>query len=117
MLDGAAKVTPLVARAVELGMPAVAMSDHGNMFGAYEFYGAAAKAGIKPIIGIEGYCAPESRFHKQPVLWGDPSQRKSNEETGEGGDVSASGSYLHKTLWAATARGLRNLFKISSLAS
>ncbi|MGH3389710.1 MAG: PHP domain-containing protein, partial [Actinomadura sp.] len=117
MLDGAAKVAPLVERAAELGMPAVAMSDHGNMFGAYEFYGAATKAGIKPIIGIEGYVAPESRFHKKPVLWGEPSQRKSNETTGEGGDVSASGSYLHKTMWAASAQGLRNLFKISSLAS
>ncbi|MBC6457097.1 DNA polymerase III subunit alpha [Actinomadura sp. HBU206391] len=117
MLDGAAKIDPLVERAVELGMPAVAMSDHGNMFGAYEFFNKATKAGITPIIGIEGYVAPESRFHKKPVLWGEPSQRKSNEQTGEGGDVSAGGSYLHKTLWAASAQGLRNLFKISSLAS
>ncbi|MCO6006409.1 DNA polymerase III subunit alpha [Actinoallomurus purpureus] len=117
MLDGAAKVAPLVQRAAELGMPAVAMSDHGNMFGSYEFYGAATKAGITPIIGIEAYVAPVSRFHKEPVLWGERSQRKSNETTGEGGDVSASGSYLHKTMWAATAQGLRNLFKISSLAS
>ena len=117
MLDGAAKIAPLVSRAAELGMPAVAMSDHGNMFGAYEFYGAATKAGVKPIIGIEGYVAPLSRFHKEPVFWGDRSQKKSNEQTGEGGDVSASGSYLHKTMWASTAQGLRNLFKISSLAS
>jgi DNA polymerase III subunit alpha len=117
MLDGAAKISPLVGRAAELGMPAIAMSDHGNMFGSYEFYKAATKAGLKPIIGIEGYVAPVSRFHKEPVFWGDPSQKKSNEATGEGGDVSASGSYLHKTMWAATAQGLRNLFKISSLAS
>ncbi|MFC0038399.1 DNA polymerase III subunit alpha [Actinomadura rayongensis] len=117
MLDGAAKIAPLVERAAELGMPAVAMSDHGNMFGSYEFWKAAKKAEIKPIIGIEAYVAPESRFVKKPILWGDPSQKKTNEATGEGGDVSASGSYLHKTMWARNAQGLRNLFKISSLAS
>ncbi|HZB31475.1 MAG TPA: DNA polymerase III subunit alpha [Streptosporangiaceae bacterium] len=117
MLDGAAKIGKLAARAAELGMPAVAMSDHGNMFGAYEFQKTVTKAGIKPIIGIESYVAPESRFHKQPVFWGEPHQRKTDEATGRGGDVSASGSYLHKTMWAATAQGLRNLYKMSSLAS
>ncbi|HXA63411.1 MAG TPA: DNA polymerase III subunit alpha [Streptosporangiaceae bacterium] len=117
MLDGAAKIGKLAARAAELGMPAVAMSDHGNMFGAYEFQASAAKAGIKPILGIEGYVSPASRFHKQPVFWGEPHQRKSNDQTGEGGDVSAGGSYVHKTMWATTPQGLKNLFKISSLAS
>ncbi|MBW8486752.1 DNA polymerase III subunit alpha [Actinomadura parmotrematis] len=117
MLDGAAKIGKLVGRAAELGMPGVAMSDHGNMFGAYEFWKAAQKNAIKPIIGIEGYVAPESRFVKKPILWGEPHQKKTNEATGEGGDVSASGSYLHKTMWARSAQGLRNLFKISSLAS
>lgn len=117
MLDGAAKIGKLAARAAELGMPAVAMSDHGNMFGAYEFHKTVTKAGIKPIIGIESYVAPASRYHKQPVFWGEPHQRKTDETTGRGGDVSASGSYLHKTMWAATAQGLRNLFRMSSLAS
>jgi len=117
MLDGAAKIGKMASRVAELGMPAVAMSDHGNMFGAYEFQKTMAKAGVKPIIGIEGYVSPESRFHKQPVYWGEPHQRKSDDATGRGGDVSASGSYLHKTMWATTAQGLRNLFKISSLAS
>ncbi|WP_395106931.1 DNA polymerase III subunit alpha [Actinomadura sp. SCN-SB] len=117
MLDGAAKVSPLVSKAAELEMPAVAMSDHGNMFGAYEFWKAARKVDIKPILGIEAYVAPESRFHKKPVLWGEPHQKKTNEQTGEGGDVSASGSYLHKTMWAKDAPGLRNLFKMASLAS
>jgi DNA polymerase III subunit alpha len=117
MLDGAAKIGKMASRVAELQMPAVAMSDHGNMFGAYEFQKVMAKAGIKPIIGIEGYVSPESRFHKEPVYWGEPHQRKSDETTGRGGDVSASGSYLHKTMWAFTAQGLRNLFKISSLAS
>jgi len=117
MLDGAAKIPLLAARAQELGMPAVAMTDHGNMFGAYEFQKTVAAAGLTPIIGIEAYVAPESRSHKQPVYWGEQHQRKTDEATGRGGDISASGSYLHKTLLAATAQGLRNLFKISSLAS
>ena len=117
MLDGAAKIAKLAARAKDLGMPAVAMTDHGNMFGAYEFQKTVAGAGLTPIIGIEAYVAPESRLHKQPVYWGDQAQRKTDEATGRGGDVSASGSYLHKTLLAASAQGLRNLMKISSLAS
>jgi DNA polymerase-3 subunit alpha len=117
MLDGAAKIAKLAARAKDLGMPAVAMTDHGNMFGAYEFQKTVAGAGLTPIIGIEAYVAPESRLHKQPVFWGDQTQRKTDEATGRGGDVSASGSYLHKTLLAASAQGLRNLMKISSLAS
>ncbi len=117
MLDGAAKIAKLAARAGELGMPAVAMTDHGNMFGAYEFQKTVTAAGLTPVIGIEAYVAPKSRFHREPVYWGEQHQRKTDEATGRGGDVSASGSYLHKTLLAANARGLRNLFKISSLAS
>ncbi|MGH3296460.1 MAG: PHP domain-containing protein, partial [Trebonia sp.] len=117
MLDGAAKIAKLAARAKELAMPAVAMTDHGNMFGAYEFQKTVAAAGLTPIIGIEAYVAPESRAHKQPVFWGEQHQRKTDEATGRGGDISASGSYLHKTLLAASAQGLRNLFRISSLAS
>ncbi|MFC5185687.1 DNA polymerase III subunit alpha [Actinomadura harenae] len=117
MLDGAAKIDPLVRRAAELGMPAVAMSDHGNMFGSYEFYKNAKKAGITPILGVEAYVAPESRHVKKPILWGEPHQKKTNEQTGEGGDVSASGSYLHMTMWARDAGGLRNLMRLTSLAS
>jgi DNA polymerase-3 subunit alpha len=116
MLDGAAKVSPLVQEAARLGMPAVAMSDHGNVFGAYEFFQSTTKAGIKPIIGIEAYVAPASRYHKKPVFWGELGQRRSNDETGEGGDVSGSGSYTHMTMWATDADGLRNLFRLSSRA-
>ena len=61
MLDGAAKVAPLFEEAERLGMPAVGMTDHGNMYGADEFYQTATKTGIKPIIGIEAYLAPHSR--------------------------------------------------------
>ncbi|PXY21663.1 DNA polymerase III subunit alpha [Prauserella sp. PE36] len=116
MLDGAAKIAPLFAEASRLEMPAVGMTDHGNMYGADEFYQQAKKAGIKPIIGIEAYIAPESRFHKKPVFWGQSSQRGAD-EFGEGGDVSGGGAYTHMTMLAANATGLRNLFKLSSLAS
>ncbi len=109
MLDGAAKITPLFKEAERLGMTAVGMSDHGNMYGASEFYNSAKKQGIKPIIGIEAYIAPASRFDTKRIQWGDPSQK--------GDDVSGSGAYTHMTMIAENATGLRNLFKLSSLAS
>lgn len=109
MLDGAAKVKPMITEALRLGMPAIGMTDHGNMFGASEFYNVATKEGIKPIIGIEAYIAPASRFNTKRVTWGDPSQKSD--------DVSGSGSYTHMTMVAENATGLRNLFKLSSLAS
>ncbi|MBD0692749.1 DNA polymerase III subunit alpha [Streptomyces sp. CBMA123] len=117
MLDGAAKNGKLFAEAERQGMPAIAMSDHGNMFGAYEFFHAAAKTGVKPIIGIEAYVAPASRFLKKQVFWSPGGQRPSGAD-GEGGkDVSGGGRYTHMTMWAQNAAGLRNLFKLSSLAS
>jgi DNA polymerase-3 subunit alpha len=64
LLDGACRIDPLVKRAVELKFPAMAMTDHGNLFGAIEFYEACMKAGIKPLIGVETYIAPKSRFDK-----------------------------------------------------
>ncbi|MFZ0834664.1 MAG: DNA polymerase III subunit alpha, partial [Mycobacterium sp.] len=109
MLDGAAKIAPMLAEAQRLDMPAIGMTDHGNMFGASEFYSEATKAGIKPIIGIEAYVAPGSRFETRRVLWGDPGQKDD--------DVSGSGSYTHLTMVAENAAGLRNLFRLSSLAS
>ncbi len=109
MLDGAAKVGAMFEEATRLGMTAVGMTDHGNMYGASQFYNEAVKAGIKPIIGIEAYIAPESRFNTKRVLWGDRSQKSD--------DVSGSGAYTHMTMVAENATGLRNLFKLSSLAS
>jgi DNA polymerase-3 subunit alpha len=64
-LDGAVQAEPLMKRAKKLGMPAVAMTDHGNMFGAIEFYRAAQEKGLKPIIGCETYIAPGSRLDKK----------------------------------------------------
>ncbi|MEX5635749.1 DNA polymerase III subunit alpha [Parafrankia sp. FMc2] len=116
MLDGAAKVGELFAEAARLGMPAVGMTDHGNMFGAHRFHAEAQKAGVTPIIGIEAYLAPQSRFEKAPVFWGTGNQRNAD-PAGEGGDVSGAGAYTHMTMLAENATGLRNLFRLSSLAS
>jgi len=109
MLDGAAKITPMLAEAQRLEMPAIGMTDHGNMFGASEFFHAATKVGIKPIIGVEAYVAPGSRFGSRRILWGDPGQKSD--------DVSGSGAYTHLTMVAENATGLRNLFTLSSRAS
>ncbi len=73
MLDGAARLDGLFDACAAAGMSAIAMTDHGNVYGAYDFYKKAAKAGIKPIIGIEAYVAPEHRGLKQPVRWGTPA--------------------------------------------
>ncbi|QRN79432.1 MAG: DNA polymerase III subunit alpha, partial [Nocardiopsis sp. BM-2018] len=116
MLDGAAKLKPLFKEAARLEMPAVAMTDHGNMFGAYEFFQQSRGSGVKPIIGIEAYVAPESRFHKKRVFWG--RSNTSDDASAEGGkDISGGGRYLHMTMLAENAHGLRNLFRMSSLAS
>jgi DNA polymerase-3 subunit alpha len=66
LLDGACQLEKLVAKAKEFRMPALAMTDHGNLFGAVEFYALASKAGIKPIVGCEVYVAPGSRFERNP---------------------------------------------------
>ncbi|WP_199040218.1 DNA polymerase III subunit alpha [Glycomyces salinus] len=109
MLDGAAKLGPLFKEADRLGQPAIAMTDHGNMYGGYSFYHAAKKSGVKPILGIEAYLAPHDRFHKKPVWWGEPSQRSD--------DLSGAGSYTHMTMVAKNSAGARNLFRLSSQAS
>ncbi|MFI6871493.1 DNA polymerase III subunit alpha [Nocardia sp. NPDC050406] len=109
MLDGLAKTDALFAEAERLGMPAVGMTDHGNMYGAAEFFRQSQRHGVKPVIGIEAYIAPESRFSSKRVRWGDPAQKSD--------DVSGSGAYLHMTMVARDAVGLRNLFRLSSLAS
>ncbi|MEY3336675.1 MAG: hypothetical protein RL332_111 [Actinomycetota bacterium] len=107
MLDGAARVADLVAEVARQEMPAIAMTDHGNVFGAFDFYKQAKKVGVKPIIGIEAYVAPESRFEKKRVKWADGGED----------DVSGGGAYTHMTILAENNEGLSNLFRLSSLAS
>ena len=85
MLDGAARLKDLFAEVKNQGMTHVAMTDHGNMYGAAEFHRQAREAGITPVIGIEAYVAPEARGNTNRVLWGQPHQKKD--------DVSASGAY------------------------
>ncbi len=106
MLDGAARVKKLIAKAVELGMPAIAMTDHGNTHGAYEFWKQAKAQGIKPIIGIEAYVAPGSRLEKSKVRWAD----------GGDDDVSGGGAYSHMTMWSTDNASMQNLFRLSSEA-
>src|SRR6516164_3373280 len=106
MLDGAARLKDLMTEVKRLGMTHVAMTDHGNVFGAAEFHRQAEAAGITPVIGIEAYIAPESRGNPNRILWGQPHQKKD--------DVSAAGAYLHKTIWARNHEGLHNLFRLSS---
>jgi DNA polymerase III subunit alpha len=109
MLDGAARLKDLMAEAGRQGMPAVAITDHGNMHGAYDFYRQATAAGLTPVIGVEAYVAPESRLHKARVKWGRPEQKSD--------DISGNGAITHMTMWARSARGLHNLFRLNSRAS
>ncbi|NKB87937.1 MAG: DNA polymerase III subunit alpha [Acidobacteria bacterium] len=95
LLDGATRIDLLMDRCVELGMPAVAMTDHGNMFGAIQFYRAAKAKGIKPIIGMEAYLAPGARDSKT---------------TGPRGGYAS-----HLLLIAKNLQGYRNLLKLSSV--
>src|SRR5687768_16728533 len=96
LLDGASPIDKLVARAKELGMSGLALTDHGNLHGALEFYQAAKKVGINPILGYEAYIAPESRFKKEV-----------------GGLKEAS---YHLTLLAQNQTGFKNLVKLASAA-
>src|SRR5580692_4804703 len=109
MLDGAARLKDIFAECERTGMSAIAITDHGNVYGAYDFYTKARAAGVKPIIGIEAYIAPEHRGLKQPVRWGTPAQKDD--------DVSGAGAYTHMTLLAETTEGMHNLFRLASLAS
>ena len=94
MLDGASRIKEMFSRAAELEMPALALTDHGVMYGAIPFYLEGLAKGVKPIIGMEGYVAPKSRFDR-------PAQRED--------------WYYHLTILAATTQGYKNLMKLSSL--
>ena len=96
LLDGACRIERLMSRVKELGQTAVAITDHGNMYGAVEFWNSAKKAGIKPIIGCEVYVAPRSRFDKEPKLDSSP---------------------YHLVLLCRNNTGYQNLVKLVSLGS
>ncbi len=117
MLDGAARLKDLFAAAAELGMPALATTDHGYLYGAFDFYKTAKSYGVKPIIGLEGYYAPQGRLERSAFQFGAAVDESGNE--GEGGDSFAKGkaAYTHMTLLAENTPGMHNLFRLSSLAS
>ena len=96
LLDGACRIPDLVARAKELGMSALAVTDHGNMYAAVEFYLKAKEEGLKPIIGCEMYVAPRTRFDKE---------------------TKEDRSPYHLTCLAKNSTGYHNLMKLASLAS
>ncbi|MDC4224219.1 MAG: DNA polymerase III subunit alpha [Candidatus Manganitrophus sp.] len=106
LLDGANQVDPLIETAKGFGMPAVAITDHGNLFGAIEFYQKSKKAGLKPIIGCEAYLAPRSRFDKE----GAGAEDDYNE-------IGGSNPYYHLILLAANETGYKNLMKLLTIAN
>ena len=97
LLDGASPIKKLVNRAKELDMNALALTDHGNLYGALQFYETCKAAGINPVVGYEAYVAPNSRFDK-------------------GGAHSSKDASYHLTLLAQNKTGFRNLVKMASRA-
>ena len=114
MLDGAARLDDLMTEASRLGMSAIAMTDHGNLFGAYDFFTKARGAGLKPIIGLEGYYAPQGRAERKPFDFTGGFDEGTPEDPGAG---RGKHSYTHMTVWAESTLGMHNLFRLSSLAS
>jgi len=110
MLDGAARIGELMGEVAKQGQKAIAITDHGYLFGAYEFWKKARDAGINPVIGLEAYLTPgTARQDRTRVRWGDRTQ--------ESDDVSAGGAYTHMTMWAENTAGMHNLFRMASYAS
>ena len=108
MLDGAARLDELVAKAAADGQPALGITDHGNMYGVLDFYRECNRQGIKPVIGTEAYIAHESRAER-------PTRRGRIDDSG--GDVEGGKKlYYHLTLLAENNAGYRNLLQLSSLA-
>ncbi len=95
LLDGLSKIDKMVARAKELGMPAIGLTDHGAMYGAIEFYKACTAAGIKPIIGVEAYVANRTRLDKEPGI---------------------DNKRFHLTLLAKNIVGYKNLVRLTTMA-
>ena len=110
MLDGASRIDDLVDACLTDGQPAIAITDHGNMYGVLDFYEACRNKGIKPIIGLEAYMAAESRFER-PVARG----RLDDDMGGE--SEKGSKVYYHLIVLAETSAGYKNLMKIASYGS
>jgi len=114
MLDGASRLPDLMAEVARQGMPAIAMTDHGTLYGAFDFYRAAKAAGVKPIIGLEGYYAPQGRYERRPFDFGGGFDEGSVEDPTAGRGTQ---NYTHMTLLAENNAGMHNLFRLASRAS
>jgi DNA polymerase-3 subunit alpha len=108
LLDGALRMNDLFEQAEKFGMPAIAMTDHGNMFGAIDFYTRAIKAGIKPILGSEVYFTPGSRFDKRPP--------KNTKIVSSQDEIEGKHQIHHLVLLAKNNQGYENLCKLISSA-
>lgn len=108
LLDGAIRLPDLIERATELGIPAIAQTDHGNMFGAIDFYKRCKKAGIKPILGSEIYFTPGSRFDRKAA--------KRNKSVSSQDEEESSRQIHHLILLAKNNTGYENLCKLLSQA-
>lgn len=108
MLDGASRINDLLRAAAADGQPALAITDHGNLYGALEFYKAATRTGVRPIIGLEAYMAGGSRFER-------PQRRGRLDDTG-GESERGEKLYYHLTLLAENETGYHNLIQLSSRA-
>jgi DNA polymerase-3 subunit alpha len=108
LLDGALRLKDLFEKAKEYNMPAVAMTDHGNMFGAIDFYKQAIKSGIKPILGSEVYFTPGSRFDRRPP--------KNSKVISSQDEVEGKHQIHHLVLLCKNAKGYENLCKLISTA-
>ncbi len=108
MLDGAARLDALVAKAVSDGQPAVGITDHGNMYGILDFYKECNKQGVKPVLGIEAYLAHDHRSERPP--------RRGKVDDSGGDTEGGKKLYYHLTLLAESNEGYRNLIQLSSLA-
>jgi DNA polymerase III subunit alpha len=108
MLDGAARLDELVAKAASDGQPALGITDHGNMYGILDFYRECRRQGVKPVLGTEAYMAHDTRHER-------PARRGRIDDSG--GDTEGGKKlYYHLTLLAETDEGYRNLIQLSSLA-
>jgi len=108
MLDGAARLDELVAKAAADGQPALGITDHGNMYGILDFYRECRKHEVKPVLGIEAYMAHDTRHERPP---------RRGRVDDSGGDVEGGKKlYYHLTLLAETDEGYRNLIQLSSIA-
>src|SRR5262249_28910659 len=102
LLDGASKLDDLLEKAAEFGMPAMAVADHGNIFGAVRFFDSALERGIRPILGMEAYVAPGDRRDRTTQAGGTQGAQKK--------------PYYHQILLATNATGYANLVRLSSIA-